>query len=96
MCKRTDEQIGKIIRGAFSEVVDLMAEETHQKLLGFPRYEKCNVDHLHINDPAGFLFTYAIIWRSSERESETRNYLAFFRDEETCDRAVKLFNKHLR
>jgi len=40
MCNKIDEQIGKIVRNALSEIVELEAEEVQRKLLGFPRYEK--------------------------------------------------------
>jgi len=95
----TEEQINKLRRSGLCMVVELMpeemAEEVRKRLLGFPRYEKCNIEHLHITDPTGFSFAYAMTWRPSERETES-NYLAFFRDKETCDLAIELFNKNLR
>ena len=90
MCKKTDAQIGKIIRGALGEIVDLMAEETHKKLLGFPRYEKREfVDGSR--EVGGFIYTWAIIYES-DAYSQGRNVIALFRDEESCDQVLKWLN----
>ena len=100
MCKRTDEQIGKIIRRALSEVVDLIDEEMHGKLLGLPRYEQRILPSPVRLD--GFDLRYGTYCRKPSRHPETNEIITVsrlvgvFEEKHVCDLIIKLLNAKRR
>lgn len=91
MCNKTDAQIGKVIREALGEIVDLMVEETHDKLLRLPRYEKVELEDIDAFEIRGFLYKYAIVYISKSAVGPPP-IVAVFMDEDVCNTTVKEFN----
>lgn len=91
MCnKNTDEKIAGIVRGALGEIVDLMAKETRDKLLGLPRYEKVELEDIDSFELQGFLYKYALVYIS--KIDAAPSIVAVFMDEDVCNTTAKEFN----